>query len=207
MYSQNYPNNVSGGTSILDLKRKKDITTTQQMPHNGAYGQTGYGGQHIQGMQSGRSSQRTYSAAPQYSTQPKDRIVRKEKKRRRRSSDIDSIINGINDKISHESSEESIENDTESIEDIEDKEKTEDKSPEKQSLKKKMLMYLKDFGLLWFLYFLASQNFAKNFAGSYFKSINPDEDGVVGWYGIGLYGLIIVSIYFVLRYILVYKLG
>ena len=40
----------------------------------------------------------------------------------------------------------------------------------------------------------------KNIFGLYFKSINPDESGIVGLYGVIIYGLILVFSFIISRY-------
>jgi hypothetical protein len=57
--------------------------------------------------------------------------------------------------------------------------------------------------LLWLVYMMLSQGFIKDTIGKYVPVINPNDEGVVGLFGIGTYGIILVVIYFVLRYIFI----
>lgn len=61
---------------------------------------------------------------------------------------------------------------------------------------------LKDPILIWLLFMLMSQNFFKNLIGKYLKTINPDEDGIVGLGGIAMYGLIFSILFTVIKFIL-----
>jgi hypothetical protein len=55
--------------------------------------------------------------------------------------------------------------------------------------------YIYDFILLFIIFMLMSQQFVKNFIGTYIKNINVDENGVVPFTGIIIYGIIFVSIF------------
>jgi hypothetical protein len=50
---------------------------------------------------------------------------------------------------------------------------------------------IKDFILLFSIYFILSQDMIKDLFSGYFTSLNPDEDGRVGVKGVILYGLIL----------------
>jgi hypothetical protein len=50
---------------------------------------------------------------------------------------------------------------------------------------------IKDFILLFSIYFILSQDMIKDLFSSYFTSLNPDDDGKVGVKGVILYGLIL----------------
>ncbi len=61
---------------------------------------------------------------------------------------------------------------------------------------------LKDPVLIWLIYMLMSQNFFKNLVGKYISSINPNEEGVVTIKGVAMYGLILVALYTLIKFIL-----
>jgi hypothetical protein len=76
----------------------------------------------------------------------------------------------------------------------------EDKIPVKNS--KNMLSYLfddcfgvKDFILLFSIYFILSQDMIKDLFSGYFTCINPDDEGKVGVKGVIVYGLILTIIF------------
>ena len=58
---------------------------------------------------------------------------------------------------------------------------------------------IKDFVLLFSIYFILSQDMIKDVFGQYFTSINPDDYGRVGAKGVIIYGLILTIIYMVSR--------
>jgi hypothetical protein len=55
--------------------------------------------------------------------------------------------------------------------------------------------YIYDFILLFIIFMLMSQQFVKNFIGTYIKAININESGVVPFSGVVIYGLIFVSLF------------
>jgi hypothetical protein len=55
--------------------------------------------------------------------------------------------------------------------------------------------YVYDFILLFIIFMLMSQQFVKNFIGTYIKAININEQGVVPILGVAIYGLIFVSLF------------
>lgn len=76
----------------------------------------------------------------------------------------------------------------------------EDKIPVKNS--KNFLSYIfddcfgiKDFILLFSIYFILSQDMIKDLFAGYFTCLNPDEEGKVGVKGIIVYGLILTIIF------------
>jgi len=76
----------------------------------------------------------------------------------------------------------------------------EDKIPVKNS--KNFLSYIfddcfgiKDFILLFSIYFILSQDMIKDLFAGYFTCLNPDEEGKVGVKGIIVYGLILTTIF------------
>jgi hypothetical protein len=76
----------------------------------------------------------------------------------------------------------------------------EDKIPVKNS--KNILSYLfddcfgvKDFILLFSIYFILSQDMIKDLFSSYFTCLNPDDEGKVGVKGVIVYGLILTIIF------------
>ncbi len=76
----------------------------------------------------------------------------------------------------------------------------EDKIPVKNS--KNILSYLfddcfgvKDFILLFSIYFILSQDMIKDLFSGYFTCLNPDDEGKVGVKGVIVYGLILTIIF------------
>jgi len=76
----------------------------------------------------------------------------------------------------------------------------EEKIPVKNS--KNILSYLfddafgvKDFILLFSIYFILSQDMIKDLFGSYFTCLNADDEGKVGVKGVIVYGLILTIIF------------
>jgi len=55
--------------------------------------------------------------------------------------------------------------------------------------------YIYDFILLFIIFMLMSQQFVKNFIGTYIKAININENGIVPFSGVVIYGLIFVSLF------------
>jgi len=121
---------------------------------------------------------------------------------------IDNINNDIVSSKKQESNKISSDNDT-----IEEKKKEEKKEQKKKDKKKKskekcketLEDYIYDFILLYIIFMLMSQQFVKNFIGTYIKSININETGVVPFKGIAIYGVIFVSI-FILSKLLINKI-
>jgi hypothetical protein len=54
---------------------------------------------------------------------------------------------------------------------------------------------IKDFILLFSIYFILSQDMIKDLFAGYFTCLNPDEEGKVGVKGIIVYGLILTTIF------------
>lgn len=61
---------------------------------------------------------------------------------------------------------------------------------------------VKDFLLLFTLYFLLSQNMIKDFFARYFNCLNPDEDGKIHVQGVIVYGLILTILFMLLKKII-----
>jgi hypothetical protein len=57
----------------------------------------------------------------------------------------------------------------------------------------------KEFALLFFIYFLLSQEMIKDGFALYFTSLNPDESGRIGVKGVIIYGLLLTTIFILLR--------
>jgi hypothetical protein len=57
----------------------------------------------------------------------------------------------------------------------------------------------KEFGLLFAIYFLMSQDMVKDFISNYFTSLNPDETGKVSMKGVLVYGLLMCVLFFLIR--------
>ena len=60
---------------------------------------------------------------------------------------------------------------------------------------------LKDPVLIWLIYMLMSQNFFKDIVGKYLTSINPNEEGIVTFTGVAMYGLILVAIFTLIKFV------
>lgn len=57
----------------------------------------------------------------------------------------------------------------------------------------------KEFALLFFVYFLLSQEMIKDGFALYFTSLNPDNTGRIGVKGVIIYGLLLTTIFILLR--------
>ncbi len=102
---------------------------------------------------------------------------------------------------------EDVEKDEEDEEDENDEEDDKEKIKEKKKKKSDYLNFsipemLKDPVLIWLIYMLMSQNFFKNLVGKYLTSINPNEEGVVTFSGVAMYGLILVALFTLIKFIL-----
>jgi hypothetical protein len=78
------------------------------------------------------------------------------------------------------------------------------KKPKKKKSESKYKIpdMIKDPILIWLIYILMSQNFFKNLIGKYVKTINPNEEGVVTFTGVAMYGLILVVFFTLVKFIL-----
>jgi len=93
--------------------------------------------------------------------------------------------------------------DTETDEDEEKKEEKE-KSDKKSKFKLpfKIPEFIRDPLLIWIIFILLSQNFIKQLIGKYVKQINPNEDGVVSFLGVVIYGLIFAVLFGLIKFLL-----
>lgn len=57
----------------------------------------------------------------------------------------------------------------------------------------------KDFLVLFILYFILSQEMIKDFIAKYFSSLNPDSEGKVGVQGVIIYGLLLTTLFMIVR--------
>ena len=57
--------------------------------------------------------------------------------------------------------------------------------------------------LLLLVYLLMSQAIVRQTAGTYIKQLNPGPDGTVGFIGVLIYGILLVTIYFILKKLLI----
>ena len=62
--------------------------------------------------------------------------------------------------------------------------------------------FIRDPLLIWIIFILLSQNFIKQLIGKYVKQINPNEEGVVSFMGVVIYGLIFAVLFGVLKFLL-----
>ena len=58
---------------------------------------------------------------------------------------------------------------------------------------------IKDFIVLFMLYFILSQEMIKDFFSKYFTSLNPDSEGKVNIQGVIVYGLILTVLFMIIR--------
>jgi len=124
------------------------------------------------------------------------------------STDLREMINDINTNIKNKQTNENdkielknkhIKNKkTEESDDGEIKKMKKDNKNNKEKKKCKQIDYedyVYDFILLFIIFMLMSQQFVKNFIGTYIKVININETGVVPFSGVVIYGLIFVSLF------------
>ena len=62
--------------------------------------------------------------------------------------------------------------------------------------------HIKDFLIIIVAYIILSTETVRTFIGSYVSSINPNEDGVVGFNGILTYGIILALLFIIIRILL-----
>jgi hypothetical protein len=127
--------------------------------------------------------------------------------------DIRNLVNEINTNIKSKKENYKEEDEIKNIDtnDISDEKKDDDKKKKKKRNKNNkykvpMEDYLYDFVLLFIIFMLMSQDFVKNFIGSYIKIININEKGVVPISGVATYGVIFVTV-FILSKIFINKIS
>lgn len=96
----------------------------------------------------------------------------------------------------------SLKKDTETDTESEEEKIIEKPKKKKTSNTQTIPELLKDPILIWLIYMLMSQNFFKNLVGKYLTTINPNEEGVVSFSGVAMYGLILVTFYTLIKFIL-----
>ena len=84
---------------------------------------------------------------------------------------------------------------------------TEEEKPKKKKSKGSFFNFkipemIKDPILIWVIYMLMSQNFFKKLIGKYLTQINPNEEGIVPFSGIAIYGLVMVVLYTLIKFLL-----
>ena len=62
--------------------------------------------------------------------------------------------------------------------------------------------FIRDPLLIWILFIILSQNFIKQLIGKYVKYINPNEEGVVKFTGVVIYGLIFAVLFGLIKFLL-----
>jgi len=62
--------------------------------------------------------------------------------------------------------------------------------------------FIQDPLLIWVIFILLSQNFIKQLIGKYVHQINPNEEGVVSFMGVAVYGLIFAVIFGLIKFLL-----
>lgn len=95
------------------------------------------------------------------------------------------------------------ETDTDTEEIIVDKKKTKNKEIVEKEYSFNYIDLLKDAGIIWLIYMVLSINILKNFIARYVKWINPNEEGVVPFSGIAVYGLILTLIFIITKFSLI----
>lgn len=124
------------------------------------------------------------------------------------STDLREMINDINTNIKNQPINENDKSEfknkniknkkNEESNDEEIKKMKKDKKDKKEKNKCKKIEYddyIYDFILLFIIFMLMSQQFVKNFIGTYIKAININESGIVPFSGVVIYGLIFVSLF------------
>ena len=84
---------------------------------------------------------------------------------------------------------------------------TEEEKPKKKKSKGSFFNFtipemIKDPILIWLIYMLMSQNFFKKMIGKYITQINPNEEGVVSFTGVAVYGLVLVVLFTLIKFLL-----
>ena len=84
---------------------------------------------------------------------------------------------------------------------------TEEEKPKKKKSKGSFFNFtipemIKDPILIWILYMLMSQNFFKKLIGKYITQINPNEEGIVSFTGVAVYGLVMVVLFTLIKFLL-----
>lgn len=86
---------------------------------------------------------------------------------------------------------------------------TDEDKKEKKEVKKnkfkfpfKIPEFIRDPLLIWVIFILLSQNFIKQLIGKYVNHINPNEDGVVSFLGVVIYGLIFAVLFAIIKFLL-----
>jgi len=59
---------------------------------------------------------------------------------------------------------------------------------------------IKDAGLIWIIYLVLSINIIKNFVAQYLTVLNPNEEGVVSFKGVAIYGFLLAIMYIVIKF-------
>ena len=143
-----------------------------------------------------------------------DRNIDVDVQRQKDADAIDALINQINTdsdeskpkkkktKLNRKNkSKKAKDSDTETDTDEEKKEvKVEKKS--KFKLPFRIPEFIRDPLLIWIIFILLSQNFIKQLIGKYVKQINPNEDGVVSFMGVVIYGLIFAVLFGLIKFLL-----
>jgi hypothetical protein len=84
---------------------------------------------------------------------------------------------------------------------------TEEEKPKKKKSKGSFFNFtipemIKDPILIWVIYMLMSQNFFKKMIGKYIAQINPNEEGIVSFTGVAVYGLVLVVLFTLIKFLL-----
>jgi hypothetical protein len=116
-----------------------------------------------------------------------------------RNSHIKNLVKDINNEIDDDKKKKTKKQDTDSD--------TEEEKPKKKKSKGSFFNFtipemIKDPILIWVIYMLMSQNFFKKLVGKYITHINPNEEGVVPFSGVAVYGLVLVVLFTLIKFLL-----
>jgi hypothetical protein len=116
-----------------------------------------------------------------------------------RKSHIKNLVEDINNEIEDGKKNKEKKQDTDT--------ETEEEKPKKKKSKGSFFNFsipemIKDPILIWILYMLMSQNFFKKLIGKYLTQINPNEEGVVSITGVAVYGLVMVVLFTLIKFLL-----
>lgn len=139
-----------------------------------------------------------------------DRNIDVDVQRQKDEDAIDALINQINTE-SDESKPKKKKSKTKSKEkpkskdtdtDTEEEKNKEVKKKSKFKLPFRIPEFIRDPLLIWIIFILLSQNFIKQLIGKYVKQINPNEEGVVSFMGVVIYGLIFAVLFGLIKFLL-----
>lgn len=144
-----------------------------------------------------------------------DRNIDVDGQRQKDEDAIDALINHINtdsdesrpkkkskSKSKTKSKEKTKSKDTDTDTDTEEEKSKNIKKKSKFRLPFEIPEFIRDSLLIWIIFILLSQNFIKQLIGKYVRQINPNEDGVVSFMGVVIYGLIFAVLFGLIKFLL-----